>query len=92
MNRFSTLAPTPSLERITALDVLRGFAVLGILLMNIQSFSMIMAAYMNPTAYGNLQGVEPLGLGPLQHIRRPEIHVHLLAPVWGGNTSAQPTR
>jgi len=43
-------------ERIGSIDVLRGFAVLGILLMNIQSFSMIGSAYINPTAYGDLTG------------------------------------
>jgi uncharacterized protein len=52
-------SPTSQPERIVSLDVLRGFAVLGILVMNIQSFSMIGAAYMNPTAYeppGGLEG------------------------------------
>jgi len=49
--------PTPTAERIPALDVLRGFAVLGILIVNIQSFSMIGAAYFNPTAYGDLTGI-----------------------------------
>lgn len=44
-------------SRIPALDVLRGVAVLGILIMNIQSFSMVDAAYLNPAAYGNLDGV-----------------------------------
>ena len=44
-------------ERIISLDVLRGVAVLGILIMNIQSFSMIGAAYINPTAYGDLNGI-----------------------------------
>jgi uncharacterized protein len=39
---------------VASLDVLRGVAILGILLMNIQSFSMIHAAYMNPTAYGDM--------------------------------------
>lgn len=42
--------------RILSLDVLRGVAVLGILIMNIQSFSMPSAAYINPTAYGDLHG------------------------------------
>lgn len=42
--------------RIASLDILRGFALLGILVMNIQSFSMIEAAYFNPTAYGDLSG------------------------------------
>lgn len=41
-------------ERLVILDVIRGVAVLGILLMNIQAFSMVMAAYSNPLAYGDL--------------------------------------
>jgi uncharacterized protein len=44
-------------ERLVSLDVLRGLAVLGILIMNIQSYSMISAAYINPTAYGDLTGL-----------------------------------
>ena len=36
--------PVPEHQRIVAIDVLRGAAVLGILVMNIQSFSMIGAA------------------------------------------------
>ena len=38
------------------MDVLRGFVLLGILVMNIQSFAMPIAAYVNPTAYGDLTG------------------------------------
>ena len=48
--------PVASGDRIVSLDVLRGFAVLGILVMNIQSFAMPLAAYINPTAYGDLTG------------------------------------
>ncbi len=51
------ISPTSLSERILSLDVLRGFAVLGILIMNIQSFSMIGAAYINPAAYGDLTGI-----------------------------------
>ena len=40
--------PITGAERIEALDVLRGVAVLGILLMNIQSFGSLNAEYMNP--------------------------------------------
>ena len=50
-------APVAPSERILSIDVLRGFAVLGILIMNIQSFAMIEAAYLNPTAFGNLIGL-----------------------------------
>ena len=49
-------APVPERERIIAMDVLRGFVLLGILVMNIQSFAMPIAAYANPTAYGDLTG------------------------------------
>lgn len=43
------VAETP---RIQQLDVLRGFAVLGLPLMNMVAFAMPMAAYLNPMAYG----------------------------------------
>lgn len=42
--------------RILSLDVLRGFSLLGILLMNIVSFGLPFAAYMNPTVYGGATG------------------------------------
>ena len=49
--------PVPGAERIDAIDVLRGFALLGILAVNIQYFAMPDVAYFNPTAYGALEGV-----------------------------------
>ena len=52
-----SLRPTRRRERIRSLDLLRGFALLAILIINIQVFSMISAAYLNPTAYGDLSGV-----------------------------------
>jgi len=61
--QFSTSAtngPVTETDRIASLDVLRGFAVLGILVMNIQSFSMIGAAYLNPYAYGDMSGADRL--------------------------------
>lgn len=52
-----SLLPQNPGQRIVSIDTLRGFAVLGILIMNIQHFSMIGAAYINPTAYGDLGGI-----------------------------------
>jgi uncharacterized protein len=49
--------PTPRAERIEGLDLLRGFAVLGILVMNIQSFAMVDPTYFNPTVSGDFTGV-----------------------------------
>jgi len=48
--------PTVQKSRIHHLDILRGFALLGILLMNIQGFAMPGAAYLNPTAWGDFEG------------------------------------
>jgi uncharacterized protein len=49
-------APVAFAERIDSLDALRGFAVLGIFVMNIQSFAMIGTVYFNPTWYGKIEG------------------------------------
>ncbi len=54
------IEPVRQDERIQSLDVLRGFALLGILVMNISSFSMPSAAYFNPTAWGSLEGLDGL--------------------------------
>ena len=43
---------SPALRRLGSLDLIRGVAVLGILLMNIVAFAMPDAAYFNPAAYG----------------------------------------
>lgn len=51
-----TPAPVISSERVHSLDILRGLALLGILVMNIQAFSMPIAAYVNPTVWGGLDG------------------------------------
>jgi uncharacterized protein len=45
-------APVVAEERISSVDVLRGFALLGILLMNIQNFGLPGEAYENPAAWG----------------------------------------
>lgn len=45
-------------ERLQSLDIVRGVAVLGILLLNIVNFGMPEAAYFNPRAYGGAQGAD----------------------------------
>ena len=45
--------PTPPSERIVSLDALRGFALLGILLINVWVFAMPEASLLNPTVYAD---------------------------------------
>ncbi len=51
-----SLATNPS-PRIRSLDVLRGVGVLGMLAVHIQLFAFPSLARWNPTAYGNLEGL-----------------------------------
>lgn len=50
MSHVAPTAPTSPSERIFALDTIRGFAVLGILLMNILGFGLTDPAYLHATA------------------------------------------
>ena len=76
-------APTAETERLLSLDVLRGFAVLGILIMNIQLFSMIEAAYFNPTAYGDLSGLNEL-VWISSHIFADQKFMAIFSVLFGG--------
>ncbi len=64
MNKTQTasalLSPVSPGERIISLDVLRGLAVMGIFLVNIQSFSMLFMNLANPTVYGDFTGLNRL--------------------------------
>jgi uncharacterized protein len=50
-------APVSQSERISSVDVIRGIAVLGILLMNIIGFAFHVAVYADPTVAGGADGV-----------------------------------
>ena len=52
----TNLQSKSSTNRIHSLDLIRGFAVLGILIMNITNFSHVNVAYMNPTIGAGLEG------------------------------------
>ncbi len=54
-----TPAPPPSGQRILALDVLRGIAVIGIVGMNVHAFALPGPAYYNPLSFG--------GVGPVDY-------------------------
>ena len=56
----ATAEPVPGTERIGSLDILRGVAILGILVMNIYVFALPFTAYSNPLVMG---GTDMLNLG-----------------------------
>jgi len=56
----SILAPVPAVERISSVDVLRGVALFGILVMNILTFGLPKAAMDNPTVAGGVEGLNLL--------------------------------
>ena len=53
---MSHAAPVPSTDRIETLDVLRGFALLGILAMNIRAMAGPFSSYMYPFALYDYEG------------------------------------
>ena len=79
---MNTLSPVSSNERIISIDVLRGAAVLGILIMNIQNFSMIGAAYMNPDAFGDLVGINKW-VWVLSHITADQKFMTIFSVLFG---------
>src|SRR5262245_65988743 len=51
-------APLAPADRIVAVDVVRGLAVLGILVMNIVEFGLPLGAYVNPAVAGGDTGAD----------------------------------
>jgi len=56
-DKSPTTAPVTNSNRIDSLDILRGIAVFGILLMNISAFGLVWQAYGNPFAAGGSDGI-----------------------------------
>jgi uncharacterized protein len=74
--------PVTAAERIASLDVLRGVAILGILVMNIYAFAMPFPAYTNPLLMG---GTEALNLGTwfFTHILFDQKFLSIFAMLFG---------
>jgi len=93
--------PVAETQRIVPMDVLRGFALLGILVMNIQSFAMVGAAYENPTAYGDLNGANFL-VWLFSHLLADQKFISIFSMLFGAgivlmwqkaeSSGARPTR
>ncbi|MCC5808767.1 MAG: DUF418 domain-containing protein [Ectothiorhodospiraceae bacterium] len=75
-------APVDQAGRLVVLDVLRGVAVLGILLMNIQSFGLVSSQYANPKALGDPPPVDWL-VWLVNHVVADEKFISMLTILFG---------
>lgn len=78
------LKPTQGKGRIPSIDILRGLAVLGILIMNIQSFSMPSSAYFNPTSFERLSGSD-LSVWLLSHVFANQKFMAIFSMLFGAS-------
>jgi uncharacterized protein len=75
-------SPLPESARVEPLDLLRGVAVLGILLLNIQLFAMPFAAYANPMALGE-PSQRDLTIWALNHLLADQKFMTIFAMLFG---------
>ena len=78
------LKPTGSSERVISMDILRGAAVLGILVMNIQSFAMPSVAYNNPTAFEKFSGND-LWVWVISHVFADQKFMAIFSMLFGAS-------
>src|SRR5687767_13506462 len=83
--------PVTEPERYQALDLLRGCAVLGILVMNIQSFAMPFAAYFNPTALGD-RGATDFAIWSISHLFFDQKFMTIFSLLFGAGVLLMTTR
>ena len=83
--------PVTEPERYQALDLLRGCAVLGILVMNIQSFAMPFAAYFNPTALGD-RGTTDFAIWTMAHFLFDQKFMTIFSLLFGAGVLLMTTK
>jgi uncharacterized protein len=76
------LEPINPKNRVLSLDILRGVAVLGILIMTIQSYAMPWAASINPTVFENLEDIN-FYIWLLSHVFADEKFLAIFAMLFG---------
>jgi uncharacterized protein len=79
-------APVAAGERVLALDVLRGVAVLGILVMNVQSFALPFAAYSNPGVWTD-RGTLDVAFWAFAHVFAEQKFMTLFSLLFGSGVA-----
>ena len=75
-------------QRLKSIDIIRGTALLGILDMYIQSFSMVAAAYRNPLGFGDLNGING-AVYYVSHVFADQKFMTILALLFGVSVQMQ---
>jgi len=81
-NNLTSIGPALPSERYLSLDALRGFALFGVLAVNIQCFAMIFPALFNPTCFGDLTGLN-YWVAALTHILVSSKFITLFSLLFG---------
>ncbi len=89
--RVADARPQAPGQRIQVLDVLRGVALLGILIINMMSFATSDVVYFNPTAYGSFTGVERL-IWMLSHVLADQKFMTIFSALYGAGILLLTTR
>lgn len=84
-------APVVEGERLHYLDVLRGVALMGVLMMNMQAFAMPFSAYMNPTSYGDNSGLNFI-LWCINHILADAKFITIFSMLFGAGVVLMTSR
>ena len=74
--------PSPRAQRIQVIDALRGFALLGILIMNMFSFANPDWILFNPTVHGSFEGLEKW-IWILSHLLADQKFMTIFSPLYG---------
>lgn len=82
---------TASQTRLASLDCLRGFAILGILLVNIRAFGEVSTAYVNPGISGTFEGAD-FWIWFVTHVLAEYKFIPMLAALFGAGMVIQSDR
>lgn len=87
----SSTGPITGAARIDTLDILRGFALFGILVINIQLFGMVQATLINPTATGTITGLD-YAIWLVSHVLFFEKFIAIFSMLFGAGIVLMTTR